>query len=56
MLEAIPIRVECHSGYRAEEYPEAFHMEGRRFEVTEILDLWYQGGAEPAVPSAKDRN
>lgn len=34
------IRVECHAGYRGEEYPRRFYLGERRVEATEILDRW----------------
>ncbi|MGH7859259.1 MAG: hypothetical protein ACREQY_18185 [Candidatus Binatia bacterium] len=37
------LRVECHAGYRGEETPQRFHLEGRTIEATEILARW----AEP---------
>jgi hypothetical protein len=37
----IPLRVECYSGYRAEERPEAFWLRDRRVAVQVILDRWY---------------
>jgi hypothetical protein len=36
----IPVRVECHSGYRAEERPLAFWFGERRVAVRDILDRW----------------
>lgn len=45
-MEYERIRVECHSGYKANEYPIAFTFQGRRWDVTEILDRWYEGGVE----------
>jgi hypothetical protein len=33
-----PIRVECHAGYRGEETPRRFHLEGRTIEVAEIIE------------------
>jgi hypothetical protein len=36
----IPVRVECYAGYRADERPEAFWLQGRRIAVREILDRW----------------
>ena len=35
------IRVETHSGYRADEYPVSFHLNGRTLEVIDIEDRWY---------------
>lgn len=46
MIYCIPIRVECYSGSRA------LNWEGRRFEVKEILDRWYQGSYDPVPLSA----
>lgn len=42
MLE---IRVECYSGYRADERPLRFEFRGRPFEVAEVEDRWYSPGA-----------
>lgn len=44
------IQVECHSGYKANEHPVAFDFDGRRMEVAEILDRWYEGGLDPEKP------
>ncbi|RPI09403.1 MAG: hypothetical protein EHM71_06105 [Zetaproteobacteria bacterium] len=38
--DEIPVRVECYSGYRAEEYPIAFWLREHRVAVREILDRW----------------
>ncbi len=37
----IPLIVETYSGYKADERPVRFHLEGRRIGVREILDRWY---------------
>ena len=50
MITIVPITVECHSGYRADEYPKSFFRDGVRFEITEILDRWYQGETNPEFP------
>ena len=52
MIFCIPIRVECYSGYRADETPLALSWGGRRLEVKEVLDRWYQGEVDPQAPSA----
>jgi hypothetical protein len=44
------IQVECRSGYKANEYPVSFVFEGRRLEVAEIVDRWYEGGLDPVKP------
>jgi hypothetical protein len=51
-VKTIPIRVECYAGYKADESPRFLFWEGRRFEVREILDRWYEGGNYPTIPSA----
>ena len=45
-----PVQVACHSGYRVNEYPVAFTVRGRRFEIREIIDRWYEGGLDPTRP------
>jgi hypothetical protein len=34
------IKVECYSGYRAEETPVRFYLGERSIEVSEVLDRW----------------
>ena len=48
--EKIP--VESYSGYKANERPKAFTFQGRRWEVAEIVDRWYEGGLEAGSPEA----
>ena len=43
MTDSIPIEVECHSGYKADEYPKCFYRDDEKFEIKEISDRWYQG-------------
>jgi len=43
-------RVECYSGYKVNERPAAFTFQGRRWEISEILDRWYEGGMNPDEP------
>ena len=50
MIELIPIEVECHSGFKADEYPKCFYWNNKRYEVTGILDRWYQGETNPEWP------
>jgi hypothetical protein len=42
------LKVECYSGYRAEERPLRFVFSGRvdvtQYEVKEVLDQWYGAG------------
>lgn len=44
------IQVECYSGYKANERPIAFTYQGRRLEISEIIDRWYEGGVKPDQP------
>ena len=50
MIELIPIKVECYSGYKADEYPKCFYWDKNRFEVQQVLDRWYQGDSNPEWP------
>jgi len=43
------IRVESYSGYKVEESPRAFTYLGKRYEISEILDRWYEAGVDPAA-------
>lgn len=52
MRKLVPVKVESHSGYKADEYPESFVHEDIRFEIHEITDRWYQGDRDPDVPVA----
>jgi hypothetical protein len=46
-MKAILIKVECHSGYKADEYPTCFYWKDEKFEIREISDRWYQGNRNP---------
>ncbi len=52
MNDLIPIKVECHSGYKADEYPTSFYWDKVRFDIKEIQDRWYQGDRNPDWPPA----
>lgn len=52
MVEFIPIEVESHSGYKADEYPKCFYWNEERIEILEIVDRWYQGETDPEWPAA----
>jgi hypothetical protein len=47
-----PIKVQCHSGYKADEYPVSFILDGEEFPVSGIIDRWYQGDRDPKTPVA----
>jgi hypothetical protein len=40
ILEEKPIQVSAYSGYKANERPLRFVLEGREYEVKDILDRW----------------
>ncbi|MGQ9695335.1 MAG: DUF6504 family protein [Thermodesulfobacteriota bacterium] len=44
------IEVECYAGYRGQELPRAFAYLGRRYEILEIMDRWYEGKMDPTAP------
>ncbi len=46
--EKIP--VQCYSGYKGSERPLAFTFQGRRWEVAEVVDRWYEGGLKAGQP------
>jgi len=50
-IDMTRIQVECYAGYRSEESPRSFFLNDRRYEIEEIVDRWYQGSRDPAVPA-----
>lgn len=34
------IEVSCHAGYKADEFPTRFRIEGRSIEVVRVVDQW----------------
>jgi len=50
MIRFIPVPVESYSGYKADEYPKAFTIDNKRYEVKEVIDRWYQGDLNPEFP------
>jgi hypothetical protein len=44
------IQVQFYSGYKAIARPMVFEYQGRRQEVEEILDRWYEGGIDARRP------
>ena len=44
------IQVECYSGCKVSERPVAFTFQGHRWEVSEIVDRWYECGIKPDDP------
>ena len=45
------ISVECYSGHKVNERPLAFTFQGRRHEIKEIVDRWYEGGLDATRPA-----
>jgi len=41
MARPLEIRVECYSGFKADEKPRRFSISGRTYEVAELIDQWY---------------
>lgn len=52
----MPIRVECHAGFRGEQEPLAFWLGERRLEVLEIADRWLATGYRDFRVRADDGN
>lgn len=50
MKELIPIKAECYSGYIADEYPKCFFIDNIKYEVSEVIDRWYQSDRDPEWP------
>lgn len=50
------VRVECYSGYKADERPVRFHLGEKTLEVAEILDRWYGEEHEYFKVRADDGN
>ena len=42
-MEFVPVRIECHSGNKADEYPKKFIWDNVEFEIVDIIDRWYEG-------------
>ncbi len=57
---SVHLRVECYSGYKADERPLRFQFEGtpdgRTFQVAGVLDRWYGIGYECFKVLADDGN
>jgi len=51
-MNLLPIKIECHSGYKADEYPVCFYLENVKCEIKEITDRWYQTDPSPGLPVA----
>ncbi len=49
-MHFVKAAVECYSGHKINERPRSFVFGGRRYEVAEIIDRWYEGGSGPDRP------
>ena len=43
-MTELVVRVECYSGFKADERPVRLHLGARVLEVVEIEDRWYSPG------------
>ena len=50
------LRVECHAGYKADERPLRFFLNGHAYEIVAIDDQWYSPGASLFRVRANDGN
>jgi hypothetical protein len=50
------IIVQCYAGYKADERPTSFSIDGDIFEVEQIIDRWYDLDANYFKVLAKDGN
>jgi len=50
------IKVECHAGYRGEQYPRRFTLRDRILEVEGIEDQWYSPSSQYFRVRAGDGN
>ena len=51
-MTLIPIKVESYAGYKADETPRRFFLDGEWAEVQEVVDRWHQGSGNPEWPMA----
>ena len=50
------VQVECYAGYRADERPVRFVLDGHPYEITSVEDKWYSPGAAYFRVIAADGN
>ncbi|NQU03964.1 MAG: hypothetical protein HQ589_07440, partial [Syntrophaceae bacterium] len=44
------IDVKCYCGYKVNEHPVSFTFHERNWEVSKIVDRWYEGGLKADQP------
>ncbi len=52
MMQLSPIKVECYSGYKADELPLCFYWHDKKYEIVQIIDRWYQVEHSSYYPAA----
>ena len=50
------IKVECHAGYKGDQYPRRFVLREQTLEVEEVEDQWYSPSAQYFRVRASDGN
>jgi len=50
------IKVDCHAGYKGEQYPRRFTLQARVLEVEEVEDQWYSPSSQYFRVRASDGN
>lgn len=50
------VRVECYSGYKADQRPARFFLDEREYQVEDVLDQWYSPAASYFRVKASDGN
>ena len=52
LMNLTPVQVESYAGTKADEMPWRFVWGGQTFEVSEVIDRWYQVESKPEWPRA----
>jgi hypothetical protein len=39
-MMTVSLRVDCYAGYRGEETPRRFHLDGQCIEIVSVIDRW----------------
>jgi hypothetical protein len=47
MKHSEAILVECYAGYKGDESPRRFSMQGKEYAVHEVIARWYERGGDP---------
>jgi hypothetical protein len=51
-VSPIPVQVQCHAGFKADESPRRFLGPGLAVEVEAVVDRWLAAGRDPRQPAA----